>query len=260
MTWKCTVHSKVWVAVQHQKTGKKILQGFNSHWQPSQTTGLGERVRLLLQCHRKSFVTWLRPTEGDGWLILGRVEVKQPLHQAGSGLVVDEGAAQTRIFPMTKMFSSPAAPSVWGLRSLEGPWRVSSVIAVATAPRHVSDSCPASGMTNTVMSSPEPSFSLGSRQPRSFSTPLDLISRSWAASVYLRHTHKAKQSKNSHYNSEMNSSITDKHKPTYDIQIHVHAQVIGLRCRCRLFCTELGKSSFLHCVPCAWDVVCSAIL
>lgn len=54
----------------------------------------------------------------------------------------------------------------------------------------VSDSWPASGMTNTVMSSPEPSLSLGSLQPRSFSTPRDLISRSCAASVYLRDTHK----------------------------------------------------------------------
>lgn len=55
----------------------------------------------------------------------------------------------------------------------------------STSPTHVSDSWPASGMTNTVMSSPEPSFSLGNRQPRSFSTPRDLISRSCAASVYL---------------------------------------------------------------------------
>lgn len=55
----------------------------------------------------------------------------------------------------------------------------------STSPTHVSVSWPASGMTNTVMSSPEPSFSLGNRQPRSFSTPRDLISRSCAASVYL---------------------------------------------------------------------------
>lgn len=48
----------------------------------------------------------------------------------------------------------------------------------ATATGHVSDSPPASGTTNTVMSSPEPSLSLGSLQPRSFSTPRDLISTS----------------------------------------------------------------------------------
>lgn len=118
---------------------------------------------------------------GSGW-----VEAARP----GSGLVVDEGAAHTRVFPMTKVFSSPAVPPVRGLGRLERPWRVNSVIAVATTPRHVSDSCPASGMTNTVMSSPDPSFSFGSRQPRSFSTPLDLISRSWAASVYLRKEQK----------------------------------------------------------------------
>lgn len=39
---------------------------------------------------------------------------------------VDEGAAQTRVFSMTKVFSFPAPdalppPSVQGLRSLEGP-------------------------------------------------------------------------------------------------------------------------------------------
>lgn len=65
----------------------------------------------------------------------------------------------------------------------------STIGAVLSAPPpplcHVSNSWPASGTMNTVMSSPEPSFSLGSRQPRSLSTPRDLIKRSWAASVYL---------------------------------------------------------------------------
>lgn len=56
---------------------------------------------------------------------------------------------------------------------------------------HVSVSAPAKGMTNTVMSSPDPSLSLGSRHPRSFRTPRDLIRRSWAANVYLWHTKTA---------------------------------------------------------------------
>lgn len=91
-------------------------------------------------------------------------------------------------------FFSPTASSFWDLGSLEvpqeGPERVSSVIATCmNRTPHVSDSCPARGITNTVMSSPEPSLSLGSRQPRSFSTPRDLISRSCAASVYLHNTH-----------------------------------------------------------------------
>lgn len=55
----------------------------------------------------------------------------------------------------------------------------------ADPPRHVSNSRPASGMTNTVMSSPEPSLSLGSRHPRSLRTPRDRIRRSCAARVYL---------------------------------------------------------------------------
>lgn len=67
-------------------------------------------------------------------------------------------------------------------------WTVAQIAAVAATLCHVSSSCPASGTTNTVMSSPEPSFSLGNRQPRSLSTPRDLISRSWAARVYLRNT------------------------------------------------------------------------
>lgn len=67
-------------------------------------------------------------------------------------------------------------------------WTVAQIAAVAATLCHVSSSCPASGTMNTVMSSPEPSFSLGNRQPRSLSTPRDLISRSWAARVYLRNT------------------------------------------------------------------------
>lgn len=50
---------------------------------------------------------------------------------------------------------------------------------------HVSALAPARGITNTVMSSPDPSRSLGRRHPRSFRTPRDLMSRSWAARVYL---------------------------------------------------------------------------
>lgn len=96
----------------------------------------------------------------------------------GVGLLawVDEGAApQTRVFSTTNV-SSP----LW-------VWKVPKVTA-ATAGPHVSGSCPASGTINTVMSSPEPSLSLGNRQPRSLRTPRDLISRSCAAKVYLCNT------------------------------------------------------------------------
>lgn len=81
-----------------------------------------------------------------------------------------------------------AGPSLLPVRA----WTAPHSRSAQPAPRspQVSDSWPASGMTNTVMSSPEPSFSLGNLQPRSFSTPRDLISRSCAASVYLHDTHK----------------------------------------------------------------------
>lgn len=59
----------------------------------------------------------MRPAKQYG--ILGWVEVKW----LGLGPVwIDEGVAQTQVFPMTKVFSSPAAPSVQVLRSLEGLW------------------------------------------------------------------------------------------------------------------------------------------
>lgn len=116
-------------------------------------------------------------------LIHGRVDGEM----LGLGLIqwVDDGAIQSHVLSVTKVFlPKPCIPATQGF---EGPWE-DPAVTVMPVPCHVSDACPTSGMTKTVMSSPEPSFSLGSRQPRSFSTPRDLISKSWAASVYLLDT------------------------------------------------------------------------
>lgn len=89
---------------------------------------------------------------------------------------------------MMMMIIMMAGPSLLPVRAWTAPH--SRERSVRPRLPQVSDSWPASGMTNTVMSSPEPSLSLGNLQPRSFSTPRDLISRSCAASVYLHHMHK----------------------------------------------------------------------
>ncbi|TNN76487.1 hypothetical protein EYF80_013352 [Liparis tanakae] len=114
-------------------------------------------------------------------MILGLAKEKR----LGLGAVlVGEDAPQARVSPMTKVLFFR---SIEGSGSSEGPWEgtLKASSLSQRSPYHVSGSCLASGITNTVMSSPEPSLSLGSRQPRSFSTPRDLISRSWAARVYL---------------------------------------------------------------------------
>lgn len=156
----------------NRKYNRGLILTGNRHKQQVWERGR-EREWLLGWCRWKSFcymtgLSWKRLRPGPVWW-------------------VDEGAAQIRVFSMTKVFSlppPPLPPSVRGLGSSKGPWSLSGPLQ---QPRHVSNSSPASGTTNTVMSSPEPSLSLGNRQPRSLSTPRDLISRSWAASVYLSH-------------------------------------------------------------------------
>lgn len=91
----------------------------------------------------------------------------------------------------TMALRRPESSLWWSISSLPSPpqtWKGPTVTEGSSAPCHVSNSWPASGTTNTVISSPEPSLSLGNRQPRSLSTPRDLISRSWAARVYLCNT------------------------------------------------------------------------
>lgn len=83
----------------------------------------------------------------------------------------------------TLSFPAPAQPHP---HPQPGPGRACLQWPAFQQPCHVSVSAPASGTTNTVMSSPEPNLSLGRRQPLSLRTPRERIRRSWAARVYLR--------------------------------------------------------------------------
>lgn len=90
---------------------------------------------------------------------------------------------------------------------------------------HVSALAPARGITNTVMSSPDPSRSLGRRHPRSFRTPRDLMSRSWAARVYLwgrrQQKHRCKsKSESGHFCQFSPFCRTNQHISRFRIYCH----------------------------------------
>jgi len=188
-------------------------RGFNCHWRPSRTAGLQEgRVWLLLWCHRKYFC-YMTTKKKLSWVWLKRSGLDWVQSWLVKMLLRPESLRWQRCF-----FS--LSPVDRGFRELGGtvgrdPEGGIPVTAVAATPCHVSGSCLASGITNTVMSSPEPSLSLGSRQPRSFSTPRDLISRSWAARVYLSNTQSKTAIKVVHCNLRWAQTHT-KH-----IQIHI---------------------------------------
>lgn len=78
---------------------------------------------------------------------------------------------------------------VWSLRASSGHWSPASPLgSYGWRLPYIS------GMMKTEMSSPEPRWSLLILHPRSLSTPRALITRSWAAIVYLTnrgHNHEA---------------------------------------------------------------------